>query len=186
MQRLILDHGPEVYDTLRAVTGSGGDHLYFRRPAGLEIGNSAGRLGPGLDVRAIGGYVIAPPSVHPNGRPYAWAPGTEGEPAPLPPSLVPSLTAVNWRHADIRGGQPLLEGQRNDRLFRLACHFRAAGLTGNEIAAALLTVNASRCRPPLPDRDVQRIADSATRYRAGPTAGTRSPRLRVWMGGRHA
>lgn len=69
LQQLILDHGPEVYDTLRALSGSGGDHLYFDRPAGLDIRNSAGRLGPGLDVRAIGGYIIAPPPQRPRERP---------------------------------------------------------------------------------------------------------------------
>jgi hypothetical protein len=39
-----------------------GLHIYFRDPGGLR--NSVGRLGPGLDIRADGGYVIAPPSVH--------------------------------------------------------------------------------------------------------------------------
>ena len=43
-------------------TRSGGLHLVFRTPEGVEIGNSAGRIAPGVDVRGIGGYIIAPPS----------------------------------------------------------------------------------------------------------------------------
>jgi hypothetical protein len=54
-------HGP-LPGTARARTGGGGVHVYFRYPAGEEVRNSAGRLGPGLDVRGEGGYVVVPPS----------------------------------------------------------------------------------------------------------------------------
>ena len=55
-------------DTVQVLTGRG-RHLYFLHPGG-EIGNAA--LGPNIDVRADKGYVMAPPSVHPDGRIYAW------------------------------------------------------------------------------------------------------------------
>ncbi len=48
--------------TAKARTGGGGVHVFFRYPAGGEVRNSAGRLGPGLDVRGEGGYVVVPPS----------------------------------------------------------------------------------------------------------------------------
>lgn len=48
--------------TPRARTGGGGTHIFFRYPADEEVRNSAGWLGPGLDVRAEGGYVVVPPS----------------------------------------------------------------------------------------------------------------------------
>jgi hypothetical protein len=51
-------------------TGGGGIHLFFRYPRGTEIRNSAGLLGPGLDVRGEGGYVVVPPS-HTQGS-YEW------------------------------------------------------------------------------------------------------------------
>ena len=57
--------------TRMASTPSGGGHLYFRAPEGVEIRNSAGKLGPGLDVRARGGYVVAPPSII-DSRAYRW------------------------------------------------------------------------------------------------------------------
>jgi hypothetical protein len=52
------------------LTPGGGLHIYFRDPGGVR--NSAGALGAGLDVRGDGGYVIAPPSIYPNGRKYEW------------------------------------------------------------------------------------------------------------------
>lgn len=49
-------------ETAKARTGGGGVHIFFRYPAGETVRNSAGRLGPGLDVRGEGGYVVVPPS----------------------------------------------------------------------------------------------------------------------------
>ena len=51
-----------VPKTTRTRTGGGGVHLYFRYPRETDIRNSAGLLGPGLDVRGEGGYVVVPPS----------------------------------------------------------------------------------------------------------------------------
>ena len=42
-------------------TGNGGRHLYFAFPVGLA--SSLNKLGPGIDVKATGGYVVAPPSI---------------------------------------------------------------------------------------------------------------------------
>ena len=54
--------GVPVPKTARARTGGGSIHLFFRYPREREIRNSAGLLGPGLDVRGEGGYVVVPPS----------------------------------------------------------------------------------------------------------------------------
>lgn len=56
-------------DTLTANTASGGQHLYFRHVDGVR---NRGALGPGVDVRGDGGYVVAPGSVMADGRRYVW------------------------------------------------------------------------------------------------------------------
>jgi hypothetical protein len=66
-------------------TGSGGRHYWFAHP-GDNVRNSAGLLGPGLDIRGDGGYVIAPPSIHAAGSRYFWA--SEVALAPTPGWLL--------------------------------------------------------------------------------------------------
>jgi hypothetical protein len=92
--------------TLEVETGSGGVHLYLALPAGIDLGNSNRGIktgfGPGVDVRGSGGYVVAPPSVHPSGGRYRWGSGqllpvpgwlvqvlTQPEPRPAPPRATP-------------------------------------------------------------------------------------------------
>lgn len=83
-----LPNGP------RALTGSGGMHLFFRNPAGLTIKNDAGKkLGTGIDVRGEGGQVVAAPTVHPNGNTYQWIDDSEQlEPPDAPNWLLELLT----------------------------------------------------------------------------------------------
>lgn len=74
----------ELPETWVAITGSGGLHYYFRYPEGHDIRNSASQLAQDIDIRAQGGYVVAPPSVHPDtGRLYEWECGSDPEETPL-------------------------------------------------------------------------------------------------------
>jgi hypothetical protein len=77
-------------DTLTTITGSGGLHFYYNYPTdGTVIRNNAStRLGPGLDVRGDGGFVVAPPSIHPNGKQYEWDAGQGTEPVDAPQWLI--------------------------------------------------------------------------------------------------
>src|SRR5262245_21640975 len=70
LERLQAEHGP-LPATRTTITGRGGRHVWFRRVGPLQ--SSAARVGPGLDVRADGGYVVVPPSIHENGRAYRWS-----------------------------------------------------------------------------------------------------------------
>lgn len=91
-------------------TGSGGLHLYFRHP-GITIPNRASSvLGPGIDVRGDGGYVIAPPSTHVSGQTYEWDSRIR-EPH-LPPTW---LTAILAADVERRTQPPALDKIRADR-----------------------------------------------------------------------
>lgn len=147
--------------TLTARTGKG-RHLYFDA-GGTRIRNSAGKLGPHLDVRGEGGYVILPPSVHENGSRYQWA--TRANPAPLPTRIPALLAEPEREQSGANGtGEKIHEGQRNAHLASLAGTMRRRGMSPAAIEAALIRENEERCEPPLCESEVKRIAASVSRY----------------------
>jgi hypothetical protein len=75
--------------TYRVRTARGGEHLYFTAPPGLRLKNSANRLGPHIDTRAWGGYVVAPGSTTPDGT---YEVTDDAPVAPLPAWLATLLT----------------------------------------------------------------------------------------------
>ena len=170
LSELEREHGP-LPDTWQVLTGSGGVHYYFQcDDAELTIATS---FLDGLDFRANGGYVIAPPSIHPNGRAYEW----EVSHTPANCKLAP---LPEWLHRLMLSGrknygtspkvevpEKVTEGKRNDILFRLAASLRAKGLNVNEITAALMEANRNRCNPPLPEHEVYELCQSAGRYAPG-------------------
>jgi replicative DNA helicase len=91
-----LRAGREAFVATPEVRTHRGRHVYLEHPAGLEIKSSAEKYGKKLDVRANGGYVVVPPSVHPDGTVYSWMPGRspfEIPFAPAPTWLLELLTA---------------------------------------------------------------------------------------------
>src|SRR5262249_2352950 len=71
--------------------------------------------------------------------------------------------------------QRLPQGQRNSGLTRLAGVLRRWGLDEEEIREVLQSYNAKCCEPPLPDREVEKIARSVAKYEAGTLADTDDP-----------
>jgi len=87
LHELELEHGA-LPSTLTSITGSGGEHHLYTWPEGEQIRNSASAIITGIDVRAEGGLIVAPPTVHPNGTRYAWELNGENTPAEAPPWLL--------------------------------------------------------------------------------------------------
>jgi putative DNA primase/helicase len=147
-------------------------HYLFRYP-GVEIKNSASKLGAGLDVRGDGGYVVAAPSNHASGGRYEWLfSPVEQEPTEVPAWLL-ALMKQTPRTRRAQTSLPIAdecaipEGQRNSALASIAGHLRRQGAEEAEIVEALLRINQERCFPPLPEAEVEAIARSITRYPAG-------------------
>jgi Bifunctional DNA primase/polymerase, N-terminal/AAA domain/Primase C terminal 1 (PriCT-1) len=164
------EHGP-LPETLTARTGRG-RHLYFAAN-GTLLRNSAGKLGPQLDIRGEGGYVIIPPSIHPFGRQYEWL-KPDAKIAPLPAWIAASLAEPERPIAsDTSADEKIVEGNRNTYLTRLGGIMRRAGMTQSEIGAALFKVNLERCEPPLEVSEVKRITASVAQYPPAAKAGHR-------------
>jgi hypothetical protein len=76
-------------ETPVALTGGGGSHTLFRHPGGVMPNRVALGGYAGIDLKGDGGYIIAPPSIHPNGRGYAWN-------VLLHPADVPMAPCPKW------------------------------------------------------------------------------------------
>jgi hypothetical protein len=95
--------------TATVATGGGGWHLYYRHPGGLLV--PALPRHRGVDVKADGGYVVAPPSVHPaTRRPYRWA--GERAVAEMPRALRAALTPPPAPPRPRLSGQPVTRSAR--------------------------------------------------------------------------
>ena len=169
-------------ETLRAATPSQGWHLYFGASEGIEVRDSASKIGPDLDVRGEGGYVVAPPSVV-EGKPYRWINGPDEPVAPLPTWLAeicaaPPKNTQRDTQREQQVGDAIPSGTRNSTLTSLAGTMRRRGMTPAAIEAALTVENRERCRPPLGEEEVRKIAKSVGRYRPSEPAGVLKQLLR--------
>ncbi|MDA1270671.1 MAG: bifunctional DNA primase/polymerase [Chloroflexi bacterium] len=163
-------HGP--IETLTVLTGSGGNHWVFLNPLDRTLKNTAGKLGPGIDTRGEGGYIVAPPSLHISGDRYEW--DHKAAIAPVPDWVldlwtgstngVPTSERDQWAEPI---GDEIPEGERNHTLMSLAGSMRRRGMSEEAILAALMVENRTRCKPPLPEDEVQAIAASVAQYPAG-------------------
>lgn len=157
--------------TVEVITGDG-RHVYFRWPQGCDIRNSQCRDDvPGLDWRGNGGYAVAPPSVHPSGRRYAWSVDRADSFADAPDWLVELVTSKSRSDSvSIPASTPeqwaTFLAQRVDGSRRGSAIARFAGLLLRKYLDPLIVLdtvrmfNALRCDPPLADEEIVRIVVS--------------------------
>lgn len=158
-------------DTWLSITGRGGYHMIFKST--FPVKSKIGWL-EAVDIKANGGYIVAPPSVHPNGRRYEW------EDAPNETVLADTsdtdvefiFNSVNVEESK-SSGEPLKvpdvipEGHRDEMMFKLACKYQAMGMSDDAMLAALKAENQSRCQPPLSDKEIEKKIAQAQKYQKG-------------------
>ena len=161
------EHG-ELPDTISAITGRGGSHLYYKYDGTVKYGNRAGLLS-GVDVRGDGGYVIAPPSLHPNGTEYQWENDPDDTEISEITETVKALLAVKQdEHSEpFKLPDKIGTGKRNDTIYRLACSLQSKGMSDEAILSACISENAARCVPPLTDDEVKKSVRSALKFQKG-------------------
>ena len=166
------------------VTTGKGRHVFL---AG-HVPNSVGALAK-VDTRSAGGYVVAPPSVHPNGTIYRWSDDRldlcDGPP-PAPPALLellarptkpgaaaaaPGATSADWVSAALSG---VGEGSRDATCARLAGYFWGLGATEATVEIVCQGFG-ERCDPPFPPDQVSKTVTSICRREGGPQSEAAGP-----------
>lgn len=172
-----LGWNPVDDDTTVIRTGRGGIHVYYKAGS-VEVRNSASKVIAGVDVRGVGGFVVAPPSIHENGTAYTFT--RDNEVRPIPENMVnllnykeekvhvpsPAIAHEKWGMAilsseayNVESAQP---GQRNDQLYRSALPVWSAvkgGHLDREIAHMRLTQAGQRVG--LDSDEVEKTLESA-------------------------
>lgn len=183
MKQLWARYGPPG-PTLCSVTGGGGRHILFRYP-GDAMQNAVGYM-PGIDIRADGGLIVAPPSLHGSGKLYRWH--KDGHPrnkipAPMPKWMEVFSKAADRRRRDNNASRtksskygrildidliPVIDdGGRNNALCSIAGRLIWENRQEDEVRSIIYRINETKCKPPLPDREVERLVGHAVRQWAG-------------------
>lgn len=162
-------------ETSMALTGSGGRH-YLYRTSRTNIRPSANAT-LGVDVRCDGSYIVAPPSVHPNGTPYEWWEDPRDTPVATANSQVYDFLDHVQRNGGVDEDRPqgerfelpqrIKRGERDDTLMRYGFSLRGRGYSDDVILAMLDFANRERCDEPLDSRDIKRITNSVCRKGPG-------------------
>jgi hypothetical protein len=157
--------------TIESITGrAGGRHLWFQHPGDRRLKNTEGRIAPKIDSRGDGGYVLSPPSLHPSGRRYAWSVDSTNTFAEAPGWLldkiteqrdgngaVPPTPPSEWRDLV---GNGVAEGARDCSAARLAGYLLRRRVDPFVALELVHIWNTTRCSPPLPGADIERIVTS--------------------------
>lgn len=138
-----------------------GRHLYFRHDG--RITGSKISFEPKLDIIASG-YTLLPESVHPDGGNY-HSDDFDAPIAKLPGRMINAILARRKvPKAKSNRSVAIKAGQRDNKLTSLAGSFRRQGFDPDVIFTALRAVNIDHCHPPLPEKDIDKIVRSITRY----------------------
>ena len=158
---------PEMPRTPTSMTGGGGYHLIYKMPKDSSLKNVVGLL-KNVDIRAEGGMIIAPPSLHISGAKYAWVDGRSFEdiqPVDFDFSILvqekkakktKKRSKSNWFEAYLNG---VSDGERNASATRLAGRYFALGMTKVEVQFMLSAWNILNS-PPSEPQEISRIVES--------------------------
>lgn len=161
------DRVGDLLDRTTAVKTRNGFHFYFRLPVGARVRNRSVADGTGKwDVRAEGGGVIAPPSVHESGHIYEWVRGPKLL-VDCPAELLETESATGSGGGETRSilthllQNPATEGDRNNWLTRVAGHY-AKHIPHQDAYEHLVRESALKV-PGLDEEEVDKLVESVWR-----------------------
>jgi len=159
LQKLEAEFGK--LDTLVATTPSGGLHYYFAFPQEAKTIKCMVALRKGIDIRADGGYVVAPGSSI-DDKLYEFE-DIDKEIVELPLWLLELLTNKETNNSSFDVVETVLgvsEGSRNVTLFKLSSSLRGRGVDYEDAKEQVLSAN-NNCNPPLPITEALKCLNNA-------------------------
>jgi hypothetical protein len=155
--KVLEENNSPLPETLTTTTGRG-FHYYFQHPGGsIRIKTNNGKLGVGLEVKGDNGSCIVPPSNHYSGHPYKFV-NADTPIAAAPLWLLDALTAEDVPTPTSDDDIP--QGQRNPRMYAEICSLFKTGASKESVLQSALETNRSRCRPPLPEKEIHGLVGS--------------------------
>lgn len=142
----------------------GGGHLYYRS-SGERCANLR-PFGLNVDIKGIGGMVLAPPSVRAGVGSYTLERGGWDDLQDLPtlaPGAIPERTTTPARAKP--GAIDSAEGQRNNDLFTALLNHADGCESLNDLTTDAHAINA-QFSPPLPRIEAEKVARSVWRMKA--------------------
>lgn len=171
LHALLGDLGDLPGSAPRVATGGGGVHVWFAGP----VRGSKPR--PWLDLKGAGGYVVAPPSVHPDtGRVYTFTSEPSG-PLPELPERFRGHAGAPARppeHYAALAAAEHGEGARHVTLASLTGHLLRAGVDPRTAWPLIEAWSARHLRPPLPAEQVERLFLDLCKREAARRSGRRA------------
>ncbi len=164
-----IAHG-ELPETWTVRTGSGGLQYYYRF---REVPPNSANGSIGVDFRGEGGYVVAPPSLHPCGELYEWSVSPEDcDIADADESVMALVAAIRPSgegrapEADARPRFELRdvvrEGEgRNEHMFSYARSLLSRGLDAETVKSIVRDANRTHCLPPIKKAELEKTLASA-------------------------
>ena len=162
-------HG-RLPDTVQQMTGGGG-RQWFWNQAKFEIRNSQGAIAPGLDVRGTHGYVVAPPSTHPEThKQYIWDGAAELKDQKIldaPQWLLDLARPAEKRQGPFEVPPKIPHGVQHGVLVGFSGKLRNLGLEPEEIFPCVWEINKRRCEKPGSEANIRKMAESMRKYAPG-------------------
>lgn len=194
--RLNSDYGIDQIEGRTVVkTGSGGYHLYFKKPEGIAVRETLD-LYPGIEFKSKGRQVVGAGSRHPEtGLIYELKQGTFANVPALPSALLDLISstktakkheAAKEKYTDraqdvatyiqyLETAEPAIQGEMGDKqTYTIACEARALDISPQKCFDLMVLYFNPKCNPPWEPHELQEKVQNAYRYAQG-APGEKTP-----------
>ena len=160
LQDYCRENQVEFPDTVMALSGRKGSHFYYRAKSGYCVKSRTGII-EGVDIRGEGGYIICPPTIHPNGTAYEWE--QDFNDIAIADATQDVYDFLEQKDKTEQSGEQFTlpdtipQGMRNTTFYKLACSLQAKGLSDEVITEVVMKEAEKRSVPAMGKDDIEEL-----------------------------